>query len=171
MKMYPLSVFFLAALLSVVARAAQDNPQLGAVMKTLSKDLTQIAEPTKAADPASVKDAVLLAAAVRAKTNAYLLQLSVDRSGIIDKGVFVADELSPPGIEAIPVADLQTKLGQYTGYLLKAKGKMVEAETLINAELKKSNPAARNYTALKTALDQLGLIIKEAHGAFKPAHP
>ena len=90
MKMYPLSVFFLAALLSVVARAAQDNPQLGAVMKTLSKDLTQIAEPTKAADPASVKDAVLLAAAVRAKTNAYLLQLSVDRSGIIDKGVFVA---------------------------------------------------------------------------------
>lgn len=171
MKMYSFSVFLLAALLSVAASAAQDNPRLGALMKTLSKDLTQIAEPTKASDPASVKDSVLLAGTVRAKTNAYLLQLAADRSGIVEKGVFVADELSPPGIEAIPVADLTAKLAQYTGYLLKAKGKIVEAEALINAELKKSDPASRNYTALKTALDQLGLIIKDAHGAFKPAHP
>lgn len=167
MKTYTISVFLLAATLCAFAHAAGDNPQLGAVMKTLSKDLAQVGEPTKAADPASVKDSVLLAAVVRARTNAFLLQMIADRRGMVEKGALVQDELTPAGLDQLSADEAGKKLDLYASYLMKAKAKMGEAEALIAAEQKKSSPATRDFTALKRTLDELSLVIKEAHGVFK----
>lgn len=171
MKTYSLSVFLIAATMCVFAHAAKDNAQLGAVMKVLSKDLAQLGEPTKATDPATVKDSVLLASVVRARTNAYLLQMIADRRGLVEKGALVEGELTPAGLDSLPADEVSTKLDLYGAYLMKAKLKMGEAEALIVAERTKSDPAARDFAPLKKVLDQLGLVIKEAHGVFKPASP
>lgn len=168
MKKYSLSVFLAAASLCAYVHAA-DNPQLGAVMSTIAKDLVQVSEPTKATDPATVKDSAILAAVVRARTNAFLLQMIVDRRGLVEKGAFTPDELTPAGIAALPIAEAQKKLDLYADYLLKAKLKMGEAEARLVSEQKKSDPATRTFAPLKATLAELTLVMREAHGIFKRA--
>jgi hypothetical protein len=170
MKHLTLALLVATNALSPLALGAAHNPTLGALMQTLSKDLKEIAEPTKAADPASVKDSLILAAILRAKTNAFLLQHAADRRGVVEKGALVMDELTPVGLDALPIADLEKKLDLYGSYLLKAKGLVAETELLLNAELKKA-AADRDFAALKKKLADVSVVMREAHGIFKPASP
>lgn len=141
------------------AYAHKTNPMLQYTMKSIARDVAQVAEPTKKPNPADVTDGSLLTAITRCRTASYALQLVAERKD---------GEMLPGGIDEMPPEKQKQMMTLFVEMLGRSRTKLEVAESQLKAELAKANAEERNFAPLKDTLAQLDGIIADAHKVFRP---